>query len=51
MAEAVVDNAPAKSGQPASKPPLFGMAFLENISQMPMLRQVGLLEMHDTAGT
>ncbi|WDY59479.1 flagellar basal-body MS-ring/collar protein FliF [Pseudomonas sp. PSKL.D1] len=43
MAEAVVDNAPAKSGSPASKPPLFGMAFLENISQMPMLRQVGLL--------
>ncbi|MFB4393847.1 MULTISPECIES: flagellar basal-body MS-ring/collar protein FliF [unclassified Pseudomonas] len=43
MAEAVVDNAPAKSGPPAAKPPLFGMAFLENISQMPMLRQVGLL--------
>ena len=43
MAEAVVDNAPAKSGQPAAKPPLFGMAFLENISQMPMLRQVGLM--------
>lgn len=43
MAEAVVENAPAKSGSPASKPPLFGMAFLENISQMPMLRQVGLL--------
>ncbi|MFJ2980922.1 MULTISPECIES: flagellar basal-body MS-ring/collar protein FliF [unclassified Pseudomonas] len=43
MAEAVVENAPAKSGPPASKPPLFGMSFLENISQMPMLRQVGLL--------
>ncbi|MEA5672890.1 flagellar basal-body MS-ring/collar protein FliF [Pseudomonas sp. MH2] len=43
MAEAVVDNAPAKSGTPVAKPPLFGMAFLENISQMPMLRQVGLL--------
>ncbi|MFJ4348193.1 flagellar basal-body MS-ring/collar protein FliF [Pseudomonas sp. NPDC089401] len=44
MAEAVVDNAPAKTGgAPGSKPPLFGMAFLENISQMPMLRQVGLL--------
>ncbi|AIN59604.1 flagellar basal-body MS-ring/collar protein FliF [Pseudomonas soli] len=43
MAEAVVDNAPAKSGPPVAKPPLFGMAFLENISQMPMLRQVGLL--------
>ncbi len=43
MAEAVVDNVPAKSGAPAPKPPLFGMSFLENISQMPMLRQVGLL--------
>ncbi|WP_323114226.1 flagellar basal-body MS-ring/collar protein FliF [Pseudomonas guariconensis] len=43
MAEAVVDNPPAKSGPPAPKPPLFGMSFLENISQMPMLRQVGLL--------
>ncbi|MEG0860226.1 MAG: flagellar basal-body MS-ring/collar protein FliF, partial [Pseudomonas sp.] len=43
MAEAVVDNVPAKSGVPAPKPPLFGMSFLENISQMPMLRQVGLL--------
>ncbi|MDM9599453.1 flagellar basal-body MS-ring/collar protein FliF [Pseudomonas shirazica] len=43
MAEAVVDNAPAKSGPPAAKPPLFGMAFLENIAQMPMLRQIGLL--------
>lgn len=42
MAEAVVDNAPTKS-PPAAKPPLFGMSFLENISQMPMLRQVGLL--------
>ncbi|QHG66277.1 flagellar basal-body MS-ring/collar protein FliF [Pseudomonas putida] len=43
MAEAVVDNAPAKSGAPGSKPARFNMAFLENISQMPMLRQVGLL--------
>ncbi|BDM21669.1 flagellar M-ring protein FliF [Pseudomonas sp. LRP2-20] len=43
MADAVVDNAPAKSGAPASKPALLNMAFLENISQMPMLRQVGLL--------
>ena len=43
MAEAVVDNAPAKAGSPAAKPPLFGMAFLENIAQMPMLRQVGLM--------
>ncbi|CAK9890540.1 MULTISPECIES: flagellar basal-body MS-ring/collar protein FliF [Pseudomonas] len=43
MAEAVVDNVPAKSSGAAPKPPLFGMSFLENISQMPMLRQVGLL--------
>jgi len=43
MADAVVDNAPAKSSAPGTKPPLFNMAFLENISQMPMLRQVGLL--------
>lgn len=43
MAEAVVENAPAKAGSPAAKPPLFGMAFLENISQMPMLRQIGLM--------
>ncbi|MCW2267462.1 MULTISPECIES: flagellar basal-body MS-ring/collar protein FliF [Pseudomonas] len=43
MAEAVVDNMPAKGSAAASKPPLFGMSFLENISQMPMLRQVGLL--------
>lgn len=43
MAEAVVDNVPAKGSTSAPKPPLFGMSFLENISQMPMLRQVGLL--------
>ncbi|WP_060508303.1 flagellar basal-body MS-ring/collar protein FliF [Pseudomonas sp. NBRC 111124] len=43
MAEAVVDNAPAKSGAPGSKPARLNLAFLENISQMPMLRQVGLL--------
>lgn len=43
MADAVVDNAPAKAGSPAAKPPLFGMAFLENIAQMPMLRQIGLM--------
>ena len=43
MAEAVVDNVPANSRPPAPKPPLFGLSFLENISQMPVLRQVGLL--------
>ncbi|KAB0569576.1 flagellar basal body M-ring protein FliF [Pseudomonas palleroniana] len=40
MAEAVVDNAPAKAD---GKPPLFGLSFLENLSEMTMLRQVGLL--------
>ena len=43
MAEAVVDNAPAKTGPAAAKRPLPGMSFLENIAQMPMLRQVGLM--------
>ncbi|MHA6196493.1 flagellar basal-body MS-ring/collar protein FliF [Pseudomonas wadenswilerensis] len=43
MADAVVDNVPAKGSPPAPKPPLFGMSFLENLSQMPMLRQIGLL--------
>ena len=43
MAEAVSDNMPAKSSPPAGKPPLLGMSFLENISRMPALRQVGLL--------
>ena len=42
MAEAVSDNVPAKSGPVAGKA-LPGMSFLENISKMPMLRQVGLL--------
>ncbi|MEO8492653.1 flagellar basal-body MS-ring/collar protein FliF [Pseudomonas sp.] len=40
MAEAVVDNVPAKA---AGKPPLFGLSFLENLSEMTMLRQVGLM--------
>ena len=40
MAEAVVDNVPAKT---EGKPPLFGLSFLENLSEMTMLRQVGLL--------
>ncbi|GGJ80418.1 flagellar basal-body MS-ring/collar protein FliF [Pseudomonas matsuisoli] len=41
--EAVVDNVPAKAGDAAPKKPLLGLAFLENLSQMTMLRQVGLL--------
>ena len=43
MADAVVDNVPAKSGAAGGKPPLFGLSFLENLSKMTMLRQVGLL--------
>ncbi|MCS3470330.1 flagellar M-ring protein FliF [Pseudomonas sp. JUb42] len=43
MADAIADSVPAKSGAPSSKPPLFGMAFLENLSEMTMLRQVGLM--------
>jgi flagellar M-ring protein FliF len=42
MADATTDNLPAKSGAAAGKP-MPGMAFLENISKMPVLRQVGLL--------
>ncbi|KQM51581.1 MULTISPECIES: flagellar basal-body MS-ring/collar protein FliF [Pseudomonas] len=40
MAEAVSDNVPAKAD---GKPPLFGLSFLENLSEMTMLRQVGLM--------
>ena len=40
MAEATTDNLPAKSG---SKSPLMGLSILQNLSQMTMLRQVGLL--------
>lgn len=40
MAEATTDNLPAKSG---NKSPLMGLSFLQNLSQMTMLRQVGLL--------
>lgn len=43
MAEAVTDNVPAKSGAPQGKPALFGLSFLENLSEMTMLRQVGLM--------
>ncbi|MCJ8203036.1 flagellar basal-body MS-ring/collar protein FliF [Pseudomonas sp. RGM2987] len=43
MAEAAVDNVPAKATPPDGKPPLFGLSFLENLSEMTMLRQVGLL--------
>ncbi|WP_095152126.1 flagellar basal-body MS-ring/collar protein FliF [Pseudomonas sp. Irchel s3b5] len=43
MAEAVADNVPAKTTPIDGKPPLFGLSFLENLSEMTMLRQVGLL--------
>jgi flagellar M-ring protein FliF len=43
MAEAVADNVPAKTGATPGKPPLFGLSFLENLSEMTMLRQVGLM--------
>lgn len=42
MAEAV-DNVPAKSTPLVGKPPLFGLSFLENLAEMTVLRQVGLL--------
>ena len=42
MAEAALDNLPTTTGA-ESKPPLFGLSFLENLADMPMLRQVGLL--------
>jgi flagellar M-ring protein FliF len=43
MAEAAVDNVPAKAGATGTKPPVFGLAFLQNLSEMTMLRQVGLM--------
>ncbi|MEB0041427.1 MULTISPECIES: flagellar basal-body MS-ring/collar protein FliF [unclassified Pseudomonas] len=43
MAEPVGDNLPAKSGAASGKSPLFGLSFLENLAEMTMLRQVGLM--------
>jgi flagellar M-ring protein FliF len=43
MAETTADSVPANATPPGGKPPLFGMAFLDNLSEMPMLRQVGLM--------
>lgn len=44
MAEATVDSqVPAKLGADAPKKPLLGLTFLENLADMPVLRQVGLL--------
>lgn len=42
MAEATTDNVPAKSPVASGKS-MPGMAFLDNLSKMPVLRQVGLL--------
>ena len=43
MAEAVAANVPATTGAQEDKKPLFGLSFLENLSDMSMLRQIGLL--------
>ncbi|MBM7059560.1 flagellar M-ring protein FliF [Pseudomonas sp. UL073] len=42
MSDAVIATVPAKADAPEKKP-LFGLSFLENLSQMSMLRQIGLL--------
>ncbi|MFZ3154395.1 flagellar basal-body MS-ring/collar protein FliF [Pseudomonas sp.] len=43
MAEAVAANVPATTGGSEPKKPLFGLTFLENLADMSMLRQIGLL--------
>ncbi|MFI8383172.1 flagellar basal-body MS-ring/collar protein FliF [Pseudomonas sp. NPDC079086] len=43
MAEAVAANVPATTSGDESKKPLFGLTFLENLADMSMLRQIGLL--------
>jgi flagellar M-ring protein FliF len=43
MAEAVAANVPATTIGGEPKKPLFGLTFLENLSDMSMLRQIGLL--------
>jgi flagellar M-ring protein FliF len=43
MAEAVAANVPATTGADEAKKPLFGLAVLENLSEVSMLRQLGLL--------
>src|SRR3989338_1858058 len=43
MAEAVAANVPATTGGDEPKKPLFGLTFLENLADMSMLRQIGLL--------
>ncbi|WP_417706760.1 flagellar basal-body MS-ring/collar protein FliF [Pseudomonas sp.] len=43
MAEAAVANVPAKADAGEPKKPLFGLSFLENLAEMSVLRQLGLL--------
>ena len=43
QASVVDSQIPAKVGADAPKKPLLGLAFLENLADMPVLRQVGLL--------
>jgi len=43
MADALPENVPAKSGLGGGKGPLFGLSFLDNLAEMTMLRQVGLM--------
>lgn len=43
MAEAAVANVPAKAEAGELKKPLLGLSFLENLAEMSVLRQLGLL--------
>ena len=43
MADTLAANVPATAADNAPKKPLFGLTFLENLSDMPLLRQAGLL--------
>ena len=43
MAEAAVANVPAKAESGEPKKPLLGLSFLENLAEMSVLRQLGLL--------
>jgi flagellar M-ring protein FliF len=43
MAEAAVANVPAKADAGEPRKPLFGLSFLENLAEMSVLRQLGLL--------
>ncbi|MDY7581419.1 flagellar basal-body MS-ring/collar protein FliF [Pseudomonas sp. CCI3.1] len=43
MADALPDNVPAQAGSAGGKSPLFGLSFMDNLADMTMLRQVGLM--------